>query len=57
MMRFILALVALCAVIAGVLNLFLYAADREAEFQDNIRISRCEKMDDFERNRMKGYCD
>lgn len=37
-------------------NLVLDAAIREQEFQDNIRFARCERMEDFERARMKGYC-
>lgn len=37
-------------------NLVLDAAIREQEFQDNIRFARCERMDDFDRARMKGYC-
>ena len=37
-------------------NLMLDAALKEHEFQDNIRFSRCERMDDIERNAMKGYC-
>ena len=37
-------------------NIVLDAAIREQEFQDNLRFARCERMDDFERARMKGYC-
>ena len=38
------------------INLVLDAAIREQDFQDNIRSARCERMDDTERNAMKGYC-
>lgn len=47
---------ALIAVAMIVIYLFLGAAIQEQEFQDNIRFSRCERMDDIERNAMKGYC-
>ena len=58
-MRFALSVVML-AVLAVTFyygaNLVLNAAIQEQEFQDNIRLSRCERMDDIERNAMKGYC-
>lgn len=47
---------ALIAIAMIVIYMFLGAAIQEQEFQDNIRFSRCERMDDIERNAMKGYC-
>lgn len=41
---------------AYMVNLMLDAALKEQDFQDNIRRARCERMDDIERNVMKGYC-
>jgi hypothetical protein len=35
---------------------FLYAAIKEQRFNDNIRAARCERMSDYQRNQMKGYC-
>lgn len=52
--------VVICAVLAitfyyGV-NLVLDAAIREQDFNDAIRLARCERMDEHTRAYMKGYC-
>ena len=58
-MRFAQTLLVLCCLLFTMycaINMVLDAAIREQEFQDNLRFARCERMDDFERARMKGYC-
>lgn len=44
------------ASIMGFASLLLDAILREQEFNDNVRLSRCERMDDHTRSYMKGYC-
>ena len=38
------------------INLALDAAIKEQEFADNLRFSRCEKMDAVELKKMRAYC-
>lgn len=50
------AFIGIAAIIVGVTDLFLDAADREAAFQENLREARCERMNDTQKNMMKEYC-
>lgn len=43
-------------IVFGFVDLFLDAAIREQDFNDAIRLARCERMDEHTRAYMKGYC-
>jgi len=41
---------------AGLVHMFLNSSEREQEFRDNLRASRCERMSEKGLELMKGYC-
>lgn len=55
-LKLLILIVIYCIMFYYGVNFELDAALKEQEFRDNLRASRCERMDDIERNVMRGYC-